>query len=64
MPGSRIAPVVLGLAASVYGTASLTGGWLGTPPWVERSEPVVLVNYADLSEAEQFAAKCTCVATV
>ena len=29
----RIALVVVGLAAAVYGAASLTGGWLGTPPW-------------------------------
>ena len=28
--------VVLGLALAVYGTASLTGGWLGTPPWWDR----------------------------
>lgn len=32
----RIALVVLGLAAVLYGTASLTGGWLGTPPRWER----------------------------
>ena len=35
-PALRIALAValgLGLAAVVYGTASLTGGWLGTPPW-------------------------------
>ena len=32
-PAVRLALVVLGLAAAVYGTASLTGGWLGTPPW-------------------------------
>jgi hypothetical protein len=29
----RIALVVLGLAVGVYGVASLTGGWLGEPPW-------------------------------
>lgn len=29
----RLALIVVGLAAVVYGTASLTGGWLGTPPW-------------------------------
>ena len=32
----RTALVALGLAAAVYGTASLTGGWLGPPPWWER----------------------------
>lgn len=32
-PAVRIALVALGLAAAVYGVASLTGGWLGTPPW-------------------------------
>jgi hypothetical protein len=32
----RITLVVLGLAAAVYGIASLTGGWLGTPPWWEH----------------------------
>jgi hypothetical protein len=29
----RIALVALGLAVAVYGAASLTGGWLGEPPW-------------------------------
>ncbi len=29
----RVALAALGLAAVVYGAASLTGGWLGTPPW-------------------------------
>ena len=29
----RLSLVVLGLALVVYGTASLTGGWLGMPPW-------------------------------
>jgi hypothetical protein len=29
----RLALVVVGLATVFYGTASLTGGWLGTPPW-------------------------------
>ena len=29
----RIALVILGIALGVYGTASLTGGWLGMPPW-------------------------------
>lgn len=29
----RVVLVVLGLAVVVYGVASLTGGWLGTPPW-------------------------------
>ena len=32
----RLAMVVVGLAAVVYGAASLTGGWLGTPPWWEN----------------------------
>ncbi len=32
----RIALFVVGLAMAVYGTASLTGGWLGEPPWLER----------------------------
>ncbi len=36
----RLATVVLGLAAVVYGTASLTGGWLGTPPWWHVPEPL------------------------
>lgn len=43
-PAVRIALVVLGLAAIVYGTASLTGGWLGAPPWWER----------DASESERW----------
>lgn len=29
----RLSLVALGLALAIYGTASLTGGWLGTPPW-------------------------------
>lgn len=32
----RGAAVILGAAAAVYGAASLTGEWLGTPPWWER----------------------------
>lgn len=35
----RIGLVVLGAAMTVYATASLTGGWLGTPPWWTRSVP-------------------------
>jgi hypothetical protein len=37
MPGTRrvlrIALTAIGLSAAVYAGASLTGGWLGTPPW-------------------------------
>jgi len=33
----RAAFAVVGLAAIVYGAASLTGGWLGTPPWWEST---------------------------
>ena len=29
----RIALAAIGLCAAVYSTASLTGGWLGEPPW-------------------------------
>ncbi len=36
----RVGLVVLGAAMAVYGTASLTGGWLGTPPWWERHDDV------------------------
>lgn len=32
----RVGLAVLGAAMAVYGFASLTGGWLGTPPWWER----------------------------
>lgn len=39
-PAVRIAIVVVGLAAATYGTASLTGGWLGTPPWRVRAAPI------------------------
>lgn len=35
-PAVVIALVVVGLSGVVYGAASLTGGWLGTPPWWER----------------------------
>ena len=31
----RFALIVVGLAISVYGVASITGGWLGTPSWWE-----------------------------
>ena len=41
---TRLAVVVLGLAAVVYGTASLTGGWLGTPPWWKDSRYETLVE--------------------
>jgi hypothetical protein len=30
---ARIALVALGVAIALYGIASLTGGWLGEPPW-------------------------------
>lgn len=33
----RVALLVVGLAAATYGIASLTGGWLGTPPWWEST---------------------------
>ena len=36
----RVGLVVLGAATAVYGAASLTGGWLGTPPW-EDPRPVL-----------------------
>ena len=40
-PAVCIALVVVGISAVVCGAASLTGGWLGTPPWWERaSEPM------------------------
>lgn len=39
-PAFRLSLVVLGLAAVVYGTATLTGDWLGTPPWWERAAPM------------------------
>src|SRR5688500_6920374 len=31
----RIALSVVGLALAIYGVASLTGAWLGKPPWWE-----------------------------
>ena len=34
----RVGLVVLGAAMAVYGAASVTGGWLGTPPWWEGRE--------------------------
>ena len=30
---ARLSLVALGLAAVIFGIASLTGDWLGTPPW-------------------------------
>lgn len=35
----RIGFVLVGLAATVYGAASLTGGWLGEPPWWTTHAP-------------------------
>lgn len=32
-PWFRTSLAVVGLSAAVYACASLTGGWLGTPPW-------------------------------
>lgn len=37
-PAIRIALIALGLAAALYGIASLTGGWMGTPPWWNVSD--------------------------
>ncbi len=42
----RLSFVALGLALALYGTASLTGGWLGTPPWWDAAA----VSVAHLSE--------------
>ncbi|MFO0933662.1 MAG: hypothetical protein U1E39_13270 [Planctomycetota bacterium] len=36
-PAPRAGLIVLGAAMAVYGAACLTGGWLGMPPWWERS---------------------------
>jgi hypothetical protein len=33
--GAHATVAVVALAAAVYATASLSGGWLGTPPWWE-----------------------------
>ena len=44
----RIGLVVLGAAMTVYATASLTGGWLGTPPW-NRPRPMELVDDDELA---------------
>jgi hypothetical protein len=49
----RASLLALGLAAAVYGTASLTGGWLGAPPWwwteyvVDPTAPVFLSPGSD-----------------
>jgi hypothetical protein len=42
----RLAVACVGLAVAVYSLASLTGGWLGKPPWWWRDP-------ADLSEHEE-----------
>ena len=36
----RVGLTLLGAAMAVYGAASLTGGWLGTPPWWLRTRAV------------------------
>src|SRR5436305_1871698 len=33
----RVVLAALGIAAAIYGAASLTGGWLGTPPWWQQT---------------------------
>ncbi len=38
----RIGLVVVGLAVAVYGVASLTGRWLGTPPWWTAGHPLLM----------------------
>ena len=43
---------VVALAAAVYATASLSGGWLGTPPWWERP-----ASWAELTDGEVVAMK-------
>lgn len=50
----RLALVVVGLAAALYGSASLTGGWLGTPPWwtatvVSVEPPVPETHFYDIN---------------
>jgi hypothetical protein len=37
--GAQATVALVALAAAVYATASLSGGWLGTPPWWERWKP-------------------------
>lgn len=50
----RLALVVGGLAGVVYGTSTLSGGWLGTPPWWDAPpEPeigVAIDYYVDGSD--------------
>ena len=43
----RAAFLLLGLAIAVYGIASGTGGWLGTPPWWERPSPMSLARWSE-----------------
>lgn len=38
----RVGLVVLGATMAIYGAASLTGGWLGTPPWWETHGTLAL----------------------
>ena len=43
MPSAlRVGLVVVGVATAVYGVASLTGWWLGTPPWWETRGTLTL----------------------
>lgn len=35
----RVSLVALGAATAIYGAASLTGGWLGTPLWFDPTDP-------------------------
>ncbi len=53
----RIGLVVLGVGMAVYGAASLTGGWLGTPPWWERHDDVEI--WVSLRETDGLRAATT-----
>jgi hypothetical protein len=48
----RFALASLGLVAAVYGAASLTGGWLGTPPWWESWTPWERSSWDQKSDPE------------
>ena len=54
----RLALVALGLALAIYGASTLTGLWLGTPPWWDAAAASVAhlseEARADLVDADLF----------
>jgi hypothetical protein len=50
--GVRLLVGALGVAVALYAAASLTGGWLGEPPWWRGDEPSVRAGVAGRAVAD------------